>query len=186
MSKPQFNNRDNKEYQTEDGPIWFSRSVAIVNVVFFKFDFDGPWHVLAEKRSKNMDKAGKYCVTCGYLDWDEDGGDAIRRETYEETNIHLPDIYEHLRYADNHTRPFFVNTDPSENRQNVTLCYARLYEMYSEKGQNFMKKISKFKNSEVDELVFVECNEESLNAYDWAFLHDERIRMAYVHINSKL
>ena len=66
-----------------------------------------------------MDNPGKQCVICGYIDWDETGFDAIRRETYEETGIDLNCLNDDVVYISD--QPYFVKTDPGENRQNVTL-----------------------------------------------------------------
>ena len=73
-----------------------------------------------EKRSPIMDQPGKWCVPCGYMDCDESGIEAVIREVFEETSFYIPDLKHRLK-SDNKGQPFFINTDPSENRQNIAI-----------------------------------------------------------------
>ena len=64
---------------------WISRSIAVVVFVFAK-DVFGETYILAEQRGKGTpdpEYVGKYCVPCGYLDFDETCAQAAQRELIE-------------------------------------------------------------------------------------------------------
>lgn len=150
--------------------IWDSRSVATVGVIFAYND--DKIFVLAEKRSDTMpDAPGKWVAPGGYLDKNESGWDSMRRELYEETSLNTNDYSEDILF-DNNKEPFFVKSNPDENRQNIVLNYCVIID-FSEKT---LPDIENFKNSEVAELKWVQANEVFL--YDWAFEHGKRINMA--------
>jgi 8-oxo-dGTP pyrophosphatase MutT (NUDIX family) len=178
MSKPEFKNRENKMYKTEDGPIWFSRSVAVLGILLFTDLEKKKSYVLAEKRGPEMDAPGKWCVPCGYLDWDETGLEALEREIYEETGLYLPDLKPIQTIGE--SQPFYVHTQPGENRQNVTLAWANSY--FLDRDEKVTKKVwaaEKFKTPEIEEIKMISTDD--LGDYDWAFNHDERIIMALLH-----
>ena len=86
-----FNNTPNTLHTIEGRMVPESRSVAVVGVIVAidkhtSLSYLGckDIYVLAEKRSRNMDSPGKWCLPCGYLDWDETGPEALIREVYEE------------------------------------------------------------------------------------------------------
>ena len=76
-------------------------------------------YVLLTKRSATMmDEPGRWCLPCGYLDWDETLTNAVEREVLEETGLDL------LAYKHNisiHIPNSRVSSDPSSNRQNVSM-----------------------------------------------------------------
>lgn len=174
--KPEFKNKDNKVYQSEDGPIWASRSTALVGLVIFYLN--GEEYFLAEKRSKIMDSPGLWCLPCGYLDWDENGLDGIHREIYEETGLFLPDIDKAAISKDK--TPFYVKTDPEENRQNVLLAYSSAYVLDSHPElQKMVLGAEKFKNEEIDEVKLIHVVD--INKYQWAFDHEKIISDGFTH-----
>ena len=73
-----------------------------------------------------MDEPLKWCNPCGYLDWNEMGYQAVNREIWEETGVDLSKLTNYL-VTNNDEQPFFVQTHPSENRQNVALTYCLIY-----------------------------------------------------------
>ena len=158
---------------------WISRSPALVAVVLgiYKDNI----FVLGEQRSKNMDQPGKWCVPCGYLDWNETGYDGVTRELYEEVGFYLPDYIVSL-ITDNDQQPFFVQTHPSENRQNVALTYGLVFD-FEKTGLPALKTDPK----EVTKAEWIPI-ERVLNKsiYDWAFKHDERIEMALIKYKAYL
>lgn len=117
MSK--FKSTPNKSYQTEDGMKWDSRACAVVANVWCVVD-DIPY-VLVGKRGPSMDNAGKYNMPCGYIDWDENLENAMYREVWEETGLDLSIIPSDSISYKFSQQPFFVDTNPDSNRQNITL-----------------------------------------------------------------
>lgn len=172
---PLFNNKPNQLIQQNDRDYWISRSVAVVCILMI-IKNKKP-HFLIEKRSKNMDAPGLWCVPSGYLDWNEDAKECLRREVFEETTIDLEDdeFEKSIIYKDNPTVPFFVKTHPGENRQNVTLNYAYAI-LYNDQIENATKIV----NDEIDEIKLISLNK--LEQYNWAFEHDKRIISAYNHM----
>ena len=180
---PKFKNRDNKVYKTEDGEVWASRSCAIVGAILFIFKEE--LYVLAEKRSKLMDSPGLWCIPCGYMDWNENGEQALIREIYEETKLYLPDYKDYGIL--NMEQPFFVQTDPSENRQNISLSYTNVYRFELEDEEAFKSAVhtaEKYGNSEVERVKFIKII--NINRYKWAFNHDNRIRSAIDFVQEQL
>ena len=173
--KPIFHNRINNVYEVEGKQIWESRSVAVVGILFALVNNE--LFVLAEKRSTTMaDEPGKWCLPCGYLDWDENGWDALRREVYEETSFLIDDHKKFLVF-DNQQSPFFVNTSPTENRQNVAMSYALVFDFPHDV---FPKNIEEHVDNEITAVKWLPYTDR--HEYTWAFNHDRRINMALEHI----
>jgi len=172
MESPIFKNRINKEHKVEDGKrsVWESRSVA-VNAVIFGLNSDNIF-VMIEKRSWSMmDAPGKYCLPCGYMDWDEDGYEALTREVYEETSFYIPK-YKMYLIEDNEEEPFFVNTKPTQNRQNIVLNYAIVYDF----SKGLPKEIESYTDHEIEGIRWVPI--EQLSKIDFAFDHASVIEKA--------
>ena len=107
--------RPNKCYQTEDGPIWHSRSVAVVGVVLVSVN--KKIYVLVTKRSDTMEEMpGRWCLPCGYLDFDEDIKQATVREILEETGLEVLKL-EEVKIIDT----FRIDSTPNTKRQNVSI-----------------------------------------------------------------
>ena len=172
-----FSNRPNPGHTIDGKIVWESRSAAAVAVVFGKFK--GDIYVLMEKRSSRMDQPGKWCLPCGYLDWDENGWQAITREIYEETSLFLPE-YDPYLVNRNKRRPFFVNTEVTENRQNIALIYGMVFDF----KDGLPLKILSFINPEIDEILWVKLN--NVNALNVAFNHDKRICQAEKYFSKYL
>lgn len=166
-----FNNRPNTPHKLNDGRIiWESRSVAVVACVFALCDKE--LYVLSGKRGKGaFDSNGKWNLPCGYLDFDEDGKEAVMREVYEETGLDLSQyLGTHQLVINNLDNPWFVNTQPTENRQNVALRYGCVIKVH---------KLPELTNehSELDEVESLEwIHEDFIEDYDWAFEHSKVIK----------
>jgi len=171
--KPKFKNRGNEEVKLPDGrTVWLSRSPAVVAVVL-AIHKDNIF-VLAEKRSKTMmDAPGMWAVPSGYLDWDESGWDAVVRELYEETSFYVPKFESNLIF-DNDKEPWFVRTDPGENRQNIALSYCLIYDF----SKRLPTEIETYKDSEIEEIKWIPVEQVLTSGKQWSFNHDERIEMA--------
>ncbi len=172
LQEPIFNNEPNQLIQQDGRDHWISRSVAVVGVMCIIKNRKP--YFLAEKRSKNMDSSGLWCVPCGYMDWKEDGIECLTREIYEETTIFLDDLKSDLIFIDK--QPFFVKTDPGEIRQNIVLSYSLAI-----MNNNIVEDVTKVQNDEIDEIRIISFN--NLDQYKWAFNHDERIIHALHHLN---
>jgi 8-oxo-dGTP pyrophosphatase MutT (NUDIX family) len=162
-----FKNRPNEEVKLVDGrTAWLSRSPASICIILGVCN--EKIFVLVEKRSPIMDEGNKYCVVSGYMDFNETSWETCIRETYEETGLNL------LKYKflnKDYKNPFFVNTDPSENRQNIALCHCVIINF-----NKLPKEVELFKNREIVKVKWINVN--MLKQYDFAFNHDKRIYQA--------
>jgi 8-oxo-dGTP pyrophosphatase MutT (NUDIX family) len=105
-----FNNRQNEciTHPETKRPVFLSRSVAVV-IRVIKGD-----QVLLVKRGTSVSDTGKWCMPCGYLDYDETLKEAAMRELYEETGyIANPDNFIMKSVDDN----------PSSNLQNISFVF---------------------------------------------------------------
>ena len=106
---PQFKNVQNRKIVSEEGEeIWVSRAVAVVVLLVCKGT------VLLTVRGKKMDAAGKLCLPCGYLDYNETLEEAASRELYEECNVYVPKEFFKL---------YRIDSQPKSNRQNVSITF---------------------------------------------------------------
>lgn len=155
--------------------IWKSRSVAVVGHVFCKVP-DEELSILMVKRGRgSADNIGKWCLPCGYLDWNETGHDAITREIWEETGVNViqaaKDAIKVNYNGIKDVNPWKVNTDPDDDvLQNISLHYG--VTLKSEKYPEFEKK-SGGEENEVDEIRWVPI--EEVKDLDIAFNHGHRI-----------
>ena len=146
---------------------WISRSIAVVVFLFAK-DIYGKEYILAEKRGKGTpdpEYIGKYCVPCGYLDYDETIVQAAQRELKEETGLTIPTFDFKLDS---------INDIPeSDKRQNISFRYI----VNSIVPVEDLSKLFTTKNSEKDEVDSIEFIELSnINKYEWAFNHEKLIK----------
>ena len=164
---------DGKEY-------WISRSVAVVGFFFRHNTETNQIEALVEKRGKGAaDYRLKLCVPCGYLDFDETAEQAVVRELYEECGVEIP--------ATNLTL-FYVNTNPSANRQNISLHYTRMLDM-SKRYEPNLDNASGGEENEVEWAKWIPVLEYNDNASgfvpmeiltkdnEWAFGHNKDIKM---------
>jgi len=172
-----FKNRPNQAFNIGGNVVWNSRSAAVVAVVIAIMDCEnvtmrGEKYVLINKRGSGVDNSGKFCCVCGYLDFDETGPEAFEREIWEETGVDIEEIKRTKEIIEDFTeQPFYVNTDPKENRQNVSLSYGLIF-----KTNTFPKTTDE--NSEPNEVAEIKwINVKDVDKYDFAFNHDKRIKM---------
>jgi 8-oxo-dGTP pyrophosphatase MutT (NUDIX family) len=174
MSKPIFINRPNAMHIIDGKEVWISRAPAVCATIFALKG--GVTYALGEKRSKHMlDATRKWCVPSGYLDWDENGWDAMTREVYEETGIYLPDNEKYV-INNNFRQPWHINTNPSENRQNIAIYYIVVYDF----GDVSLPKLD-YTDHEIEKLEWIDITK--LADYDWAFGHNTRIWQAAAKFN---
>jgi len=172
---PIFKNRPNELITTTDGRhLYNSRSVAVV-LTLIHCDTNGFYHIAIEKRgtAPGLDKPGLWCLPCGYLDFDETGDNAIRREVWEEIGLNLDDCYKTVIEGPRLNQPWFVKTDPNDNRQNVTLHYGMVF------TSKFLPVLTPNKDCEPDEVEDAQWASYSdilCNKYKFAFGHDDVIK----------
>lgn len=193
MEKPRFNNTPNEHfrmsYQTPHGNVgldyWISRAPAVVGIIF-AYGVEGGSRVLVIKRSNNMhDEPNKYGAPSGYLDWDETGFEGMTREVFEETSLYLPD-YEPFLVFDNKKQPFFVQDDPTKDKnQNVSLTYLLVFDFIND-PESFPIEIEKYYDKETAKVEWLKLSDFFNKSREWAFNHDERIVMAHKYINLNL
>ena len=146
---------------------WISRSIAVVVFLFAK-DIFNQEYILAEQRGKGTpdpEYVGKYCVPCGYLDYDETIVQAAQRELMEETGLNLPTSdFKLLNFND---------IPESDKRQNVTFRYIVNLDVPIED----LSKLFTTKNSEKNEVESIKfISLTNINNYEWAFNHQELIK----------
>lgn len=124
-----FKNRENELINKDNignRSFFHSRSIALLCVIICRVD--NKHYVLLEKRGSNLDEPNKWCVPCGYLDWDETCGEAVIREVYEESGLNLNDFKDKI-VGGSLNAPYYFNDDPGANRQNVTFRYGIIIEV---------------------------------------------------------
>jgi len=152
-------NRPNKGYQTEDGVIWHSRSVAVTGIVLVIVKEDV--YVLLTKRAETMeDLPGRWCLPCGYLDWDETIEDATIREVREETgfNISSQSPFTNGDGDFSFYPNIYISSDPLNNRQNVSIASAYLYEKAELPKINTTEETSEVEWCKADVISIAEKN----------------------------
>ena len=153
--------------------VWESRSVAI-NCILIAYNDGNPYVLCSKRGPKSADFQGLWNLVAGYLDWDETGTEAAIRETWEEVGLNLselelkyPLVYDHLNH------PWFVNTSPKENRQNVSLRYGLVIDIGSDDLPELTTKYNEVEGEVEDPSWIRFCD---VKKYNWAFNHDKTIR----------
>jgi ADP-ribose pyrophosphatase YjhB (NUDIX family) len=185
MEKPLFYNIENKNikvcYDDMKLDFWISRSIAVVGLVFAETPTNK--YVLAVKRSEKMDNPFKWCLPCGYLDWNETCRQAMAREVYEETGLYLmsPNIIENT-LTNNSGRPFRIQDDPNKDvKQNVSFSYVTVLNFSDE---NMLWEVEEFVNDEIYQVKWVPLTTDGISSLDWAFDHNSVIKDAEKFLNS--
>ena len=171
-----FKNKKNEQFELKDGgKIWKNRSIAVVGHVFCKVPNEELSILMVKRGSGSADNIGKWCLPCGYLDWNETGHDGITREIWEETGVDVIKAasdavkvnYNGLKEG----TPWKVNTDPDDDTlQNVSLHYG--ITLKSMKYPEFESK-SGGEDEEVQEVRWVPI--EEVKDLEIAFNHGHRI-----------
>ena len=147
---------------------WISRSVAVLGIVIGQ-DIYGNKYILAEQRgigTPDPDYVGKWCMPCGYLDFDETCKQAIAREVVEETGINIPsESFELIE----------INDIPSsDKRQNITFRFKTELKGYIS-DYELTNRFSE--TNEVMGIKWIDLRE--VNNYKWAFNHEKIVKKYY-------
>lgn len=157
---PIVNPEDNKEY-------WISRSIAVVTILVACNKFNEQCVLIVQRGTGTPDPefVGKYCLPCGYLDYNETCVEAAVRELKEETGIEAPvSAFELVGINDN---PY------SDKRQNVTFRYlVHCCTPVEELEELFTTEHSE--NNEISSIRFTRIDD--IDMYEWAFNHNELIK----------
>lgn len=151
--------------------LWESRSVAVNAYIFAYFNSEN--YVLVGQRGIGApDYRGRWNVPSGYMDWNETGSEATNREVWEETGFDLTKIKKIIvSFLD---QPWFVNTDPNENKQNITLRYGVYF--HADTLPDLTDENSE--PNEIGDLKWLKLDDfHNNNSYKWAFTHDEKINI---------
>lgn len=159
----------NFPFEHEGQTLWYSRSCCTLAFVF-GLDKNYNLMILANKRGPGCpDEVGKWCLPCGYIDFDETAEEACCREIHEETGV---DIYpSQLELLNIHSEP--------EGRQNITIRYLAFCEQHTEDYTLY------WTDSEVNEVEDAKwINADEIDQYDWAFNHLELLHQIIPEIRS--
>lgn len=141
---------------------WISRSVAVVVAVFTKKS------VLVVQRgtgTPDPEFVGKYCMPCGYLDFDETCAQAAQRELMEETGLNFP-------LSD--FKLININDNPEgDKRQNITFRYVVRTQL-TEKELELMLTTKNSEKDEVSSIRFIDIS--NIDMYELAFNHNNLIK----------
>lgn len=170
-----FNNKPNKSHNINGEIVWVSRSVAVNCVVLIKRKSNEVPEVLVSKRGPNAaDFQGLMNVVAGYLDYNETGTEAVYRETWEECGVNLEKLaMENTIKRIDLLEPWYVNTRPTENKQNVSLRYGVYIHLDTDEYPDLSLEHNEIVG-EVSEVWWLPIN--MIDQYDWAFNHDKTIK----------
>jgi 8-oxo-dGTP pyrophosphatase MutT (NUDIX family) len=159
----------NFEFEHNGKYYWYSRSVAVLGIVFGYQNGDSC--ILATKRGKlTPDFQGYWCMPCGYLDYDETTEEAIIREIFEETGIVLDVNMAKLHSIDS------KKDNENDEKQNVTIRY--IFSMIEpEKYPSLVKP----NIDEVEEVCWIPIS--YIENYNWAFGHLDLIKNIFFELS---
>lgn len=165
-----FNNTPNKYIISDGTEYWISRSVAVVALV--NVIVKNKIYVLINQRGPGTpDYQFYWNLPCGYLDWDESGINAAKREIFEETGLDI-DKYDFSCSK----QPKYAVTDKITNKQNVTLYYqfdiTTTQEILDQMISDFNTNNSE--HDEVADIKFIDIT--NVGDYQFCFSHDFRIK----------
>lgn len=171
---PNFKNKPNHCIDTENGQIWVSRSVAVVVTTLLRCK--GELYALLIKRGVSVHAPGKWCLPCGYLDWDETATACAIREVWEEAGLDILGLDDSIIEYNGLHNLWDINTNPDLNEnQDVALHYSLII------ASDDFPALSD-ENAEEDEVVGLKWVKLSdFDEYNFAFRHDERIQKFLNH-----
>jgi 8-oxo-dGTP pyrophosphatase MutT (NUDIX family) len=158
-----FNNNQNTMIKDEKGKVhWISRSVVVVCLVTWRGNF------LIVRRGNQVIQTGKWCLPCGYLDYNESVEECAIREIWEESGIDIRQ-YPHELKLD------YVNSNPDHTR-NQDIGFHYIVEINSDETPKIDLNVVDY--NETTDVKWISLGE--LNDFIFAFNHDKKI-LKYVN-----
>lgn len=155
-----FESKPNKLVTDKDGrSYWVSRSLVTIAFVTWK------GKILIVQRGESVIETGKWCLPCGYLDYDETIQQSVGREIWEETGINISEFVnlENLN-------PIAISSIPKGKKQNVHMDFIiKIDDCYNpEINKDLIDK------SETTDVRWIEIKD--VDSYNFAFDHNNKIR----------
>jgi 8-oxo-dGTP pyrophosphatase MutT (NUDIX family) len=176
-----FTNRPNTPHEINGRIVWESRSVAVVCVIVLLKN-NVPYILVSKRGPKSPDFIGKMNLVAGYLDWDENGRQAVTRECWEETGFDLNGFVNFKRiFATHLENPWQVSTTPKNNLQNVTLRYGKIFKVDDDAELPKLTTAHNEVEGETEDPMWMPF--EDILDYEWAFDHDKVIKQ-YIYLNN--
>lgn len=150
--------------------VYISRSVAVVGAVFLLCK--DKMYILITRRAEHMpDEPNRWCLPCGYLDWDETIYEATIREIYEETHLDLNLAYKMHAYPEIH-----IDSTCRNEKQNVSVVSA------------FLIESDEFPDLELtnETNAVAWCATENVHDKNLTFGHQEVVVRASIEVLSKM
>lgn len=166
---PEFHNTPNKCITSTSGEqYWISRSCAVAVVVIAQ-KYDKKFVLMNQRGPGTMDFAGFWNLPCGYIDWNETSGEAAVREVYEETGV---DLSQERGVVSFMNQPWYVQSDPAANRQNITLRHGIVLDV-----RVLPKTTSEHSEpDEISDIRWVPIEDVLDGKYECAFGHDDVVK----------
>ena len=186
---PKFHCIPNACHKTADGgEVWDSRSVAVVLTIMFYDRQNAEFYIPMGKRGDaTPDAQGLWALPCGYIDRNENGGEAAMRETWEEIGLYIEKIlyHQHLKGKSVRTclaQPWHVDHFANTGRQNVSLHFAIVVDWDMDDPLPELTNKHNEKVGEVSEMKYFPYYEYLLGSPEdqYAFGHD-KIIFKFIH-----
>ena len=165
-----FSSRPNRCVIVDGEELWISRSVTVLAILVFVLD--GQVHVPLNKRGPELpSEVGKWCLSGGYLDYDETIGGAVMREVWEELGLDLQELQANHRLVGSLDQPSLIHSEPRRS-QNVTMHYPLIVFLSAGAGLPLLDpKVSKGEVTEVSWFLL-----EDVLTMELAFNHQDILR----------
>ena len=158
-----FKSTPNKIIKDDNGKIhWVSRSLVTIAFVTWR------GKILIVKRGESVTETGKWCLPCGYIDYDETIEESIGREICEETGIDVRNFIDL-----NSLKPVRIFSDPIGKKQNIHMDFI-INLKDSDEPKIDMSVIDPLETTDVKWISF-----EEVVSYKFAFKHEEKIKSYY-------
>jgi 8-oxo-dGTP pyrophosphatase MutT (NUDIX family) len=158
-----FKSTPNKIIKDDNGKIhWVSRSLVTIAFVTWR------GKILIVKRGESVTETGKWCLPCGYIDYDETIEESIGREIWEETGIDIRNFIDL-----NSLQPVRIFSNPIGKKQNIHMDFI-INLKDSDDPKIDMSVIDPLETTDVKWITF-----DEVNSYEFAFKHEEKIKNYY-------